>query len=181
MKLLFDFLPIFLFFIAYKAFGIYTATAVAMLASLIQVGFSWLKYRKIESLPLITLVMVLVLGGATLVLHNAIFIKWKPTAIYWVFALMFLFTQLFTKKTLLQTLMDKKITLPLVIWQRLNLSWGIFFAIMGFLNLYIVYHFSTNVWVNFKLFGALGLMIVFLIGQAVYMTRYIEPQDKSKV
>ena len=163
MKLFFDFFPIFLFFIAFKLAGIYIATVVTMLASLVQVGVYWLKYRKFEILHLITLVIVLLLGSTTLLLHNELFIKWKPTAIYWIFALTFFISQLIGKKPLIQRLLDNQLTLPQFAWQRLNLSWVMFFLCMGILNIYVVYHFSTNTWVNFKLFGTFGISIAFLI------------------
>ncbi len=174
MKLLFDFFPILLFFIAYKIFGIFIATAVAMGASFLQVVFFWFKNHRIEPTHLITLILILFLGGATILLHDAMFIKWKPTAVYWIFALLFLSTQFIGNRPLIQRLLDKKINLPKFIWKRLNLIWGIFFALMGIANLYVVYNFSTNAWVNFKLFGTLGLTILFVLLQSFYIARYIE-------
>ncbi len=177
MKLLFDFFPIFLFFIAFKLFGIYIATATTMLASLLQVVVYWLKHRRFESLHIITLITVVLLGGSTLLLHNDLYIKWKPTAIYWVFALAFIFSQFIGKKPLIQRLLDSKLSLPRKVWQRLNVSWALFFAIMGIANIYVLYHFSTNGWVNFKLFGTLGLTVLFMIIQAVYMSKYMEAKN----
>lgn len=181
MKLLFDFLPILLFFLAFKLFDIYIATSVGMVASLLQVAFYWLKHRRFESLHVITFVLVTVLGGATLFFHNATFIKWKPTAIYWAFAIAFLGSRFISKKPLIQSLMEKNLTLPQTVWRRLNLSWVIFFSLMGIINLYVVYHFSTNAWVNFKLFGALGLTIVFIVAQALYMTKYMNAQSNKSI
>lgn len=180
MKLLFDFFPIFLFFIAFKWYGVYIATAVTMFASLLQVGAYWLKNRKFEVLHLITLLTVIFLGGTTLLLHNELFIKWKPTAIYWIFALVFLGSHFVGKKLLIQRMLDAQITLPFQVWRRLNLSWVVFFAVMGAVNIYVVYHFSTNTWVNFKLFGTLSMMIAFLIVQAIYMSRFME-QKQTKI
>jgi intracellular septation protein len=177
MKLLYDFFPIFLFFIAFKLFGIYIATSVTMLGSLLQVAVYWIQYRKFESLHLVTLAIVIVLGSTTLLLHNELFIKWKPTAIYWIFAFVFFGSAFIGKKPLIQGLLDKQITLPIVIWQRLNMAWVIFFMMMGIVNLYVLYHFSTNAWVNFKLFGALGMTIVFLIFQAIYMSHYLNKEQ----
>lgn len=174
MKLLFNFFPIILFFIAYKLVGIYIATVVAMLASLTQtIGF-WVKHRRFEFTHLITLAIILILGSATIILHDAMFIKWKPTAVYWLFALLFLGTQFIGNKTLIQRMMDNKLSLPNFIWMRLNLSWAVFFTVMGVANLYVVYHFSTNAWVNFKLFGTLGLTIVFVVLQSLYIARHVE-------
>lgn len=181
MKLLFDFFPILLFFIGYKFCGIYIATAIAMAASLLQVGFFWFKHRRVEITHIITLVLIFVLGTATLFLHNEIFIKWKPTALYWAFTVLFLGSQVIGTKPFIQRLMGDKITLPQNIWQQLNLSWAIFFGSMGGINLYVAYHFSTDIWVNFKLFGTLGATLVFGILQALYMAKYLkQPQEQQE-
>lgn len=177
MKLLFDFFPILLFFIGYKFYGIYVATMIAMAASLLQVLFFWLKHRKIEITHSITLVLILVLGAATLFSQNAIFIKWKPTAIYWIFAVLFLGSQVIGKKPFFQRLMDDKIALPTSVWQRLNFSWAVFFGCMGGINLYVAYHCKTDTWVNFKMFGTLGSTLVFGILQAIYMAKYLKAQE----
>lgn len=174
MKLLFDFFPIFIFFLAFKFFGIYIATATTMAASLLQVAIYWLRHKSFESLHIITLITVMLFGGTTLLLHNELFIKWKPTAIYWIFAVVFLGSQFIGKKPLIQRLLDSKMSLPKAVWQRLNISWVLFFAVMGIANVYVLYHFSTNAWVNFKLFGTLGLTILFLIFQAIYMSKYLD-------
>jgi intracellular septation protein len=180
MKFLFDLFPILLFFIAFKLFGIYTATAVTMGASLLQVGVYWWINRRFESLHIITLVLVVLLGGSTLLFHNDLFIKWKPTAIYWAFALIFLVSHYIGKKTVIQRLLDGKLSLPNTAWQRLNSSWILFFTIMGAVNIYVLYHFSTEAWVNFKLFGTLGMTLVFLIAQAVYMAKYMQDPRKNQ-
>jgi intracellular septation protein len=180
MKLLFDFFPILLFFLGYKFYGIYTATIIAMAASLLQVGFFWFKHRKVEITHTITLILILVLGTATLFSQNTMFIKWKPTAIYWVFSLLFLGSQIIGAKPFIQRLMDNKITLPQNVWQRLNLSWALFFGCMGGVNIYIAYQFSTDIWVNFKLFGTLGSTVVFGILQSLYMAKYLKaPQEEN--
>ncbi len=173
MKFLFDYFPIICFFIAYKVWGIYVATAVAMVVSLLQVGAYWLRYRRFEKLHVITMLFILILGGATLIFHKAIFIKWKPTIVYWIFSLALLFSQFITKHTLMHRMFKDKIELPVKVWSRINLSWALFFVFLGGLNLYVVYHYDTNVWVNFKLFGTLGLILVFVIAQALYMSRYL--------
>lgn len=185
MKLLFDFLPILLFFIAYKFYGIYAATAIAMSASLVQIAFSWLKYRKVETMPMITSAIIMCCGAATLLLHNELFVKWKPTVIDWVFAALFLGSQLIGKKPFIQSLMGDKVDLPQDTWRKLNLSWVIFFIVMGIVNLYVAYQFSTDIWVNFKLFGALGCTILFGILQSLYIAKcscsevLIEPAQET--
>jgi intracellular septation protein len=177
MKLLIDFFPILLFFISYKFFGIYVATGVAIGTSFIQVGWHWIRNRKFEMMQVVTLIILVVLGGATLTLHNELFIKWKPTAINWIFATVFLCSHL-TKTTIIQRLMQQNISLPRNIWQRLNFSWVVFFFLTGLANIYVVYHFDTNTWVNFKLFGLLGLTILFVILQAIFLAKHVKSDVK---
>lgn len=180
MKLLFDFLPILLFFIAYKIYGIYTATAIAIAASLLQVTIYRLKHKRFETMHVITFFSILILGGATLFLHNEIFIKWKPSILYWILALLFLGTSLLNKKPLIQRLMNGAIDLPQPVWQRLNISWSLFFLILGVANLFVVYHYDTNTWVNFKLFGTLGLTLLFVIIQSLYMAKHADIKTVQK-
>lgn len=192
MKIFFDFLPILLFFIAYKlgggiyhwggqeynVEGIYVATAVMIVASVLQVGITWLFTRKVEKSHLITLVLVLVLGGATLWLQNPDFIKWKPTAVNWLFALAFVGFQVFSDKSLLERMMGAHLQLPPAAWSKLNIAWVIFFIGSGLVNLYVAFNFDEATWVNFKLFGLLGLTVAFIIGQSVYLSKHIiEPTE----
>ena len=179
MKLLFDYFPILCFFIAYKFYGIYTATAVTMGACALQNLLYWLKHKRFEKLHLITLISVLILGGSTLIFHKVIFIQWKPTIIYWVFAIALLFSQYFSHKNLLSRMLGDKIFLDNKIWDRLSTAWALFFIFLGLLNIYVIYHYSTNAWVNFKLFGTLGLTLVFTILQAIYMSRHIQSEQTS--
>ncbi|WP_438971443.1 septation protein A [Methylophaga sp.] len=186
MKLFFDFLPIILFFIAYKfaggeytfsgevyqVEGIYAATAVMIVVSLLQVSYSWLRHRKVERAHLITLVLVVLLGGATIWLQNPEFIMWKPTAVNWLFALVFIGAQLFTDKTLLERMMAEHIQLPIQVWTRLNVAWIMFFILSGVANIYVAFNFDEATWVNFKLFGMLGLTIVFVVAQSIYLARH---------
>ncbi len=174
MQILYDFFPILIFFIVYKFFGIYAATASAIIASFAQMVIFWIKHRKFEKLQVITFLLITVLGFTTIILHNPIFIKWKPTAINWVFALVFLSSHFIGKKTIVQYVMDKKITLPNEVWVKLNFSWVIFFIFVGALNLYVIYHYSTNAWVNFKLFGLLSISLVFALCQGIYLGRHIK-------
>lgn len=176
MQMLFDFFPIILFFTTYKFFGIYIATIVAIISSIAQTLFYRIKNKHFEFIHLITLVIITLLGGATIFLHNVIFIKWKPTVLYWVLALLFLATQFIGEKNLIQRMMDKKLSLPKKVWDKLNICWVAFFAVMGLVNIYVVYHFTTDVWVNFKLFGTLGLTILFVFIQSLYMAKYIKDE-----
>jgi intracellular septation protein len=173
MKFLADFFPILLFFVAYKWAGIYIATGVAIGVAFLQLSYTGLRYRRVENMQVITLVLLVVLGGATLWLHNELFIKWKPTVINWLFGLVFLASEFVGKKLFIQRLMNNQVELPQAVWVRLNRSWVFFFMLMGLANLYVVYHFSTDIWVNFKLFGMLGLTIVFVILQAVYLAKHV--------
>lgn len=180
MKLLFDFLPILLFFIAYKLSDIYVATAVIIVASTVQVSWFWLKHRRVENMHLITLGLVLVLGGATIYFQNATFIYWKPTIVNWLFAIAFLGSQFIGNKNLLQRMLDGQVTVTSPqIWTHLNLAWVAFFIAMGVINLYVAFNFDENTWVNFKLFGMMGLTIVFVIAQSFYLAQYIVQDDKA--
>jgi intracellular septation protein len=183
MKFLFDFFPILLFFIAYKMYDIYVATAVAIVAGFLQVGLYWFQHRRVEKTHVITLVLLVVFGGLTLALQDETFIKWKPSVINWLFGMVFLGSQFIGKKSIVQRMMGANLALSAVIWKRLNLSWALFFLALGFANLFVVYNFDTDTWVNFKLFGMMGLTIAFLLGQAVYLSRHIqddEPQEEAE-
>jgi len=174
MKFLIDFFPIVLFFIAYKFGGIYIATSVAIVTSVIQVSYEWFRYRKVELMQWVTLGLIVLLGGATLLLHNEIFIKWKPTVINWVLAVLFLGSHYLGKEPLIKRMMNSQVTLPDPVWTKLSFSWVGFFFVSGLANIYVAYHFSTNTWVDFKLFGVLGLTVLFVLLQAVYLSRYFK-------
>lgn len=178
MKFLFDFFPILLFFLSYKIYDIYVATAVIIVASVIQVGWVWIKHRRIENMHLVTLVLVIVLGGATLLLHDENFIKWKPTVVNWAFAVAFLGSQFIGKKNLIQRMLEGQIAVTLSkVWKHLNMAWVAFFTAMGVINLYVAFNFDTDTWVNFKLFGMMGLTLVFVIAQSLYLAQYIVPEE----
>lgn len=180
MKFLFDLFPIILFFAAYKFFGIFTATAVAIGATFFQIGWVWFRHGKVDTMLWVSLAIVSVFGGATLLLHDATFIKWKPTVLYWLFASVLLISQLGFKKNLIKVMMQKQMTLPDNIWLRLNFGWAIFFAVVGVLNLYVAFNYSENTWVNFKLFGILGLMLVFVLGQGMLIGKYIVEEKEPE-
>ncbi|MGR9108980.1 MAG: septation protein A [Gammaproteobacteria bacterium] len=182
MKLLVDFFPILVFFFAYKFFGIYVATAVAIAATVVQVCAVWFKTHRIETMHIVTLGVIVVFGGATLLFRDETFIKWKPTVINWLFGFAFLASQLFTRKPIVERLMGHALELPAPIWRRLNLGWALFFILLGAANLFVIYSFDTNTWVNFKLFGMLGMMVLFLVLQAIYLSRYLntEPETQSE-
>jgi intracellular septation protein len=180
MKFLFDYLPIIVFFIAYKFGNIYLATALTMITTVLQISLFWLIHRRVEKFHLITMAFVVILGSFTLLLHNPIFIQWKPTVVYWLFSAVLMGSQWFTHKNIIHRMLDEKITLPLKIWRRVNTSWALFFVFLGGLNLYVVYHFSTAAWVNFKLFGTLGLLILFILIQGGYIAKHSAKHESQK-
>lgn len=180
MKLLFDLFPVLLFFLAYKLYGIYIATAAAIAAAFLQVAVFWWKHRRFETMHLVTLVLIAVLGGATLWLQNEEFIKWKPSLVNWLFAAAIFGSQFIGKKPLVERMMGNAIRLPETVWRRLNLVWSLFFLLLGLLNVYVMYHYDTDTWVNFKLFGMMGLTLLFMIAQAFYLARHVQPDADSR-
>ena len=173
MKILFDFFPILLFFIGFKLFNIYIATIVAITASLMQIVFLRLKYQFYDKMQLINFAVLLFLGGATLFFHNIIFIKWKPTGIYWLTALIFIGSLFIGQKPIIQKMLDSSISMPTKIWYRLNWAWSMFFIFLGSVNLYVAYNYDTNTWVNFKLFATLGFTVIFILLQTIYLSKYL--------
>ena len=180
MKLLIDFFPIFLFFAAFKIWGIYIATAVAIAATVVQIGYLHFKHGKVEPMQWLSLGVIVLFGGATLLSQSDTFIKWKPTVLYWLMGGALLGGQLFFRKNLLKSLMGAQMDLPESAWRTMNWSWTGFFAVMGVLNLWVAYNFDTDTWVTFKLFGGMGLMFVFVLAQALYLSRYMKaPEDTT--
>lgn len=203
MKFLFDLFPIILFFVAFKVTGnnpdqaaavaasigyhvdikqlpILVATAVAIFATFAQIGWVHFRHGKVDTMLWVSLAIIIVFGGATLLFHDDTFIKWKPTVLYWLFASTLFISATIFKKNLIRTMMQKQdISLPEWIWGKLNLSWMLFFAIMGFANLYVAFNYSTDAWVNFKLFGTLGLMVVFMLAQGLFLAKHMEVKDEE--
>lgn len=203
MKFFLDLAPVILFFVAYKLAGaqedqahafvqawlgagiapsqapILIATAVAIVATFLQIGWVWFRHRKVDTMLWVSLGLITVFGGATLFFHNPTFIKWKPTILYWLFAAILGGSTLLLKKNPLRQMLQGQITLPCEVWTTLTHAWTVFFLAMGGLNLWVAYRFSEEAWVNFKLFGGIGLMLVFVVGQSLYLSRYLEdkPED----
>ena len=206
MKFLFDLFPVIAFFAAYMvaerlpaeaatlandvlgSLGgqvvasqapILLATLVAIIATAGQVGYLLARRRKVDKMLWISLAIIVVMGGATLILRDTRFIRWKPTVLYWAFAVVLIVSDLVFKKNLVLAMMKEQMTLPNSVWTRLNLSWVAFFTVMGILNLYVAYYFTESVWVKFKLFGTLGLMVVFIVAQALMLSRFVENQERK--
>jgi intracellular septation protein len=183
MKFLYDLFPLLLFFAAFKFYDIYVATAVAIAASVVQVAGYWLKHRRFETMHLVTLGVIVFFGGLTLLLHDDTFIKWKPSLVYWILGAL-VFGSHFNRKPLIQRMLGGHVALPETIWKRLNLGWGVFFACLGGLNLYVAFYYGLDldadtrrdIWVNFKVFGLMGLTLVFIVAQAFYLARHIAPE-----
>jgi len=177
MKFLFDLFPILLFFVAFKLFDIYVATAAAIVATFAQIGWLKLRRRKVDKMMWVTLAIIVVLGGATLALHDETFIKWKPTVLYWAFGIVLATGELLFRKNLIRAALSEQVSLPDAVWTKLNWSWAAFFVFMGAANLYVAFNFPTDTWVNFKVFGGMGLMLVFVVLQAVFLARHMEEKQ----
>ena len=181
MKILFDLFPVILFFIGFKFYGIFVATAIAIGATLALIVYAKIRHGKVEKMLLINGAIISVLGGVTLLLHDKTYIMWKPTVLYWLLAAVLLVSNLFFNKNFIQQMMGKMLNAPKVIWTKLNLTWVVFLIILGFVNLYVAFNYSEDTWVNFKLFGVTGAMFLFIIVQTFILKKYlIEPVDSEK-
>jgi len=173
MKFLFDLFPVVLFFVAFKLADIYVATGVAILATALQVAWLKLRRRRVDPMLWASFGIIVVFGGATLLLQDETFIKWKPTVLYWLFGAVLAASALGFRRNLIRAMLAEQLELPDAVWARLNLSWVAFFAFMGAANLYVAYNYPTDQWVNFKLFGGMGLMVLFIIAQSLVLSKYV--------
>lgn len=188
MKFLYDFFPLILFFAAFKLHGIYAATATAIAASFIQVGWYYWRHRKFETAHIVGLAAISFFGGLTLLLHDETFIKWKPSIVYWILAGVFLVSGLRGGRSITQRMFDGQIKLAETMWRNLNLQWVVFFVAVGLLNVYVAFYYGLDlsedarreIWVNFKVFGLMGLTFVFVIIQAIIMSRHMEEADDNE-
>ena len=183
MHMLYEILPVFLFFLAFKFYGIYTATLVGIIATSVQVLLTRVVTSKWDRKQLITMAVFLVFGGMTLYFHNPIFVKWKPTIIFWVFSLAILISQFFTQKPLMQRMMEGALEnnhpIPGSVWRNVNLLWALFFILMGAVNIYIAYTCSDETWVNFKFYGITSALFVVSIIQALYLVRFMTEKQSA--
>jgi intracellular septation protein len=181
MKFFFDLLPVILFFVGFKLYNIFVATAIAIFTTIALIIYSKLVLKKVDRMLLINGAIISVLGGITLALHDKTYIMWKPTVLYWIGALILLFSNQLFKKNLIKQMMQKVLNPPDSIWQKLNLLWVIFLVGLGFLNLYVAFNFTENTWVNFKLFGVTSMLFAFMIGQTLILKQYlVTPAEETK-
>lgn len=183
MAFLYEIFPVFLFFIAFKFYDIYTATTVGIAATFIQMSGQRLYTGSFDKKQVITFLVFLFFGGMTLYFHNPIFVKWKPTIVFWVFALVLIVSQWMSSKPFMQRMMEsglEQVVIPALIWRRINLAWFFFFTLMGIINLVIAYQCSNNTWVNFKFYGITSALLVSSIIQALYLVKFFPSQEQSK-
>jgi intracellular septation protein len=183
-KLFVDLFPLIVFFTVFKLIddpreGILMATGAAIVATSLQALYAYWRHRRVEPMLLVTLALIVVLGGATLFFDDERFIKWKPTAVNWLFGLAFIGSELWGAKNLVRRMLEGKLSLPAAAWTRLNLVWAAFFLSMGAANLFVAYRYPTEIWVNFKVFGLLGLTLLFVVAQAIYLARYMDAEVDS--
>jgi len=187
MKFLYDLFPLILFFASYKLYDIFVATGVAIAASAVQISILWLKTRRFEKMHVITLVMLVIFGGLTIALRDPLFIKWKTTIVNWLLAAVFLYTQYGTKRTAFEMVGGSKVALPKEVWRSMNLHWAMFFLFVGALNIYVAFYYGLDlseerreeIWVNFKVFGVLGMTFVFLLIQVFLVGRKLSASGHS--
>lgn len=178
MKVLFDLLPVILFFIGFKFYGIFAATAIAIATTLAMIVYSKLRHKKVDKMLLVNGAIISVLGGVTLLLHDKTYIMWKPTVLYWLLALVLLVSDLLFKKNLIRQMMESMLQPPANVWRKLNLAWAMFFVALGFINLYVAFRYNENTWVNFKLFGTTGLIFLFVIVQTLLLKEHLIEQSE---
>lgn len=180
MKFFTDLLPVLLFFIAFYATkDLFLATGLAIAATVFQVAWAWLTKKKIELSQWITLAAMIILGGATLLFRDPAFVMWKPTAVNWALALILLLAHWAWKKAPLKRFLGTQFELPDAVWTKLTAAWVLFFLVVGALNLFVAWNFSEEIWVNFKLFGMLGLTLLFVVAQSVYLSRHLPDEMKK--
>ncbi|QJR14099.1 septation protein A [Usitatibacter palustris] len=179
MKFLFDLLPVILFFVAFKVAGIYEATAVAIATTVVQIA--WVKFRgkKVSTMQWTSLGIIVIFGGATLLLRDETFIKWKPTVLYGVTGIALIGSLAFGKNLIKAVLAEGGLELPEAVWVKLCVAWGVFFLFQAVLNLWVAYNYPTDTWVNFKLFGGMGLMFLFVVAQALWVSKYLPDEDEA--
>ena len=180
MQLLLDFLPLIAFYIGYKLSGdnFFFATGVLIAAVIVQVSVQWLRHRKVSSMLLVSAVLVLIFGTLTLIIHDKVFIQWKFSVVNWLFSAAFLASHFFGERPLIERIMGENVQLQRAQWLRLSWAWIVYFLAMGALNLYVAYNFPENVWVNFKMYGTIGLTLLFALGQGFWLASKMQTETK---
>ncbi|MGY5452956.1 septation protein A [Agarivorans sp. MS3-6] len=181
MKQFFEFIPLIIFFAVYKMQDIYAATLALIIAAAVLLAISYLKNKKVEKMHLISFVLILVFGGLTLVLRDDDFIKWKPTVINWLFGVVLLLSQFPFGSPLIKKMLGKEMQLPDAVWGKVNVAWALFFIGCGTLNLYIAFNYSEDVWVNFKVFGLLGLTLLFTVATVIYLYKHLPKEQQDSL
>jgi intracellular septation protein len=176
MQFIGDYFPLILFFAAFKLWGIFTATAVAIAASVVQIAYFRWRRGKVATVHWISLAIIAIFGGATLLLHDETFIKWKPTVLYWLFALTLVIGRIVFRRNLISALL-KDLTLPDGVWSRVTWGWVVFLVAMGTANLYVAANFTTDAWVNFKVWGGIGLFMLAAVGTVASVARYLPEES----
>jgi intracellular septation protein len=181
MQLLFAFLPLIAFYAGYKLSdgNFFIATGVLIVVVLTQVTVEWLRHRKVSSMLLVTAVLVVIFGGLTLIIHDKIFLQWKFSIVNWLFSAAFLASHFFGEQPLVQRLMGENVTLERSQWLRLSWAWVIYFLVMGTLNLYVAYNFEETVWVNFKMYGTIGLTLLFALAQGFWLASKMQQTESQ--
>jgi intracellular septation protein len=179
MQVLFDVLPVIVFFVVYRLSGIYAATAAIMATMAAQIAYQWFRHGKVNQMFLASGIVVGILGAITLALRNPLFIQWKPTIVSWLFAAAFLGSQFIGRQTLVERIMGQAVQLEPAFWRQLNIVWVLTFAALGAVNLYVVYHFTEATWVDFKLFGMTGFPLLVAVAQAVWIAMRTAPGEPT--
>jgi intracellular septation protein len=171
MQLLFDFAPFIAFYLGYKLSGdnFFFATGVLIVAVIVQVAVQWVRHRKVSPMLLVSAVLVMIFGTITLIVHDKLFLQWKFSIVNWLFSMAFLASHFFGERPLIERIMGENVTLLRAQWLRLSWAWIVYFLVMGALNLYVAYHFEETVWVNFKMYGTIGLTLLFALGQGFWL------------
>jgi intracellular septation protein len=180
MKVFFDLFPVILFFVAFKLSDIFIATATAIGATIAMIIYSKVRHGKVEKMLMINGLVISILGGITLLLHDKTFIMWKPTVLYWLFAGALFISSVFFKKNLIRQMMDKMLNPPETVWNKLNLVWVVFLIALGFLNIYVFKNYDEDTWVNFKLFGVTSMMFIFMMAQTFMLKDYLIEQPEAE-
>ena len=179
IKILYDYLPVVIFYITFKKYGIYMACKVIIATCFLQMVYDRIKNKKWSKMLVTFFFLALIFAGSTILLHDPEYIKWKLSIAYWSLGVICCGSLFIGKGSILKSFLKGKVEMPSKNWVYLTLAWSLFFIALGFVNLYIIKHYDTNFWVNFKLFGTLGSTLAFLLIQAPFLAKYVIEDDKK--